>query len=127
MLYPPKPKKQIDETSNLIDSAITDSRLLTYDLSPPILYELGLIPALKWKLKQFNEKSNITTNFFSSTETIDIIGDSRILIYRIVCELLANIIKHSEADFVNVEITHDKKITILPWMIMVKDLIIKKS
>jgi|FLOH01.1.fsa_nt_gi two-component system, sensor histidine kinase and response regulator len=106
---PSKTKKTIDETSNLIDSAITDSRLLTYDLSPPILYELGLIPALKWKLKQFNEKSNITTNFFSSTETIDIIGDSRILIYRIVCELLANIIKHSEADFVNVEITHDKK------------------
>ncbi len=105
---PTKTKKTIDETSNLIDSAITDSRLLTYDLSPPILYELGLIPALKWRLNQFNEKTNISTKFISSKKAIDIIGDSRILIYRIVCELLVNIMKHAEADFVNVEITHDK-------------------
>lgn len=105
---PSKTKKTIDETSNLIDSAITDSRLLTYDLSPPILYELGLIPALKWKLDQFSEKTNIATNFNSSKEAMDIIGDSRILIYRIVCELLSNIMKHAESDFVNVEITHDK-------------------
>ncbi len=103
-----KTKKTIDETSNLIDNAITDSRLLTYDLSPPILYELGLIPALKWRLNQFNEKTNISTNFNSSKKILEITGDSLILVYRIVCELLLNIIKHAEADLVNIEITHDK-------------------
>lgn len=103
-----KTKKIIDETSNMIDNAITDSRLLTYDLSPPILYELGLIPAIKWKLNQLEEKTNISTNFSSSKKVLDISGDSRILVYRSVCELLHNVIKHAEADLVNIEITQDK-------------------
>lgn len=104
-----KTKKTIDETSSLIDNAINGSRLLTYDLSPPILYELGLVPAIKWRLNQFEEKTKISTNFIIDKKVMDIVGDSSVLVYRIVCELLLNIIKHSEADSVNVEITQDKK------------------
>ncbi len=104
-----KVKKTIQETSALIDSAITDSRLLTYDLSPPILYELGLIEAIKWKLEQVHEKSNITANFQSDTQTINIDTNRRILIYRIVCELLLNVIKHANASEVSVEISKVRK------------------
>jgi len=112
----PKVKKSILESSKLIDSAITDSRLLTYDLSPPILYELGLIEAIKWKLEQVEEKTNISTVFNSTTKSINIDTDRRILIYRIVCELLLNVIKHAEADTITVEISKVRKkyyITIL--------------
>ncbi len=111
-----KVKKTISESSKLIDSAITDSRLLTYDLSPPILYELGLIEAIKWKLEQVREKSNISVVFKSSIKTINISTDRRILVYRIVCELFLNVIKHANAKLISVEITKIKKkyyITIL--------------
>jgi len=104
-----KVKKTIKETSALIDSAITDSRLLTYDLSPPILYELGLIEAIKWKLEQVHQKSNIIANFQSDTKTINIDTNRRILIYRIVCELLLNVIKHANASEVSVEISKVRK------------------
>ncbi len=112
----PKVKKTISESSKLIDSAINDSRLLTYDLSPPILYELGLIEAIKWKLEQVREKSNISVVFKSSIKKININTDRRILIYRIVCELFLNVIKHANAELISVEITKIKKkyyITIL--------------
>ncbi len=105
----PRIKKIIVESSNLIDSAITDSRLLTYDLSPPILYELGLIPAIKWKLNQVEEKNSISTKFMGSEEPICIGNNCRILIYRIVCELILNVIKHADADLLRIEITRDKK------------------
>ncbi len=112
----PKVKKTISESSKLIDSAINDSRLLTYDLSPPILYELGLIEAIKWKLEQVREKSNISVVFKSSIKKININTDRRILIYRIVCELFLNVIKHANAELISVKITKIKKkyyITIL--------------
>ena len=112
----PKVKKTISESSKLIDSAINDSRLLTYDLSPPILYELGLIEAIKWKLEQVREKSNISVFFKSDIKTINISTDRRILIYRIVCELFLNVIKHANAELISVEITKVTKkyyITIL--------------
>jgi len=104
-----KTKKTIDESSKLIDSAITESRLLTYDLSPPILYELGLIPAIKWKLEQVQEKTTINTNFSGSEKAINIDNNCRILIYRIVCELLLNVIKHANANLITIEIARDKK------------------
>ncbi|MCK5537781.1 MAG: response regulator, partial [Bacteroidales bacterium] len=40
----PDVKKIIKGTSELLNKAIDESRTLTYDLSPPILYELGLVP-----------------------------------------------------------------------------------
>lgn len=51
----------IRESIKLINNAISETRSLTYDLSPPILYELGLIPAIKWKLEQLENKHGIST------------------------------------------------------------------
>ncbi|MCK4406712.1 MAG: response regulator [Bacteroidales bacterium] len=106
---PPKVERIIGESSELIHAAITESRSLTYDLSPPILYELGLIPAIKWRLEQIEENFGIVTNFKSSENRLDINNDTRILLYRIICELLINIIKHANADLIGVKISKDQK------------------
>ncbi len=105
----PRISKGIVEVSNLIDNAINESRLLTYDLSPPILYELGLVPAIKWKLNQVEEKTGISTIFTGSKMPISINNNSRILIYRIVCELLLNVVKHAKADIIKIEIDNKNK------------------
>ena len=106
---PPKVERIIGESSELIHAAITESRTLTYDLSPPILYELGLIPAIKWRLEQIEEKFEIITNFKSSENTLNINSDISILLYRIICELLINIIKHANADLIEIKIRKDEK------------------
>jgi signal transduction histidine kinase len=100
-------QKTLNETSELLNHAITESRILTYDLSPPVLYELGLIPAFKWKLEQIAKKFNIKTLLFSELEKIDIKKEFKIILYRIVAELLNNVIKHAEADFIKVEVKRD--------------------
>ena len=105
----PKTKKTIDESSKLIDNAITESRLLTYDLSPPILYELGLIPAIKWKLDQIQLKVGISSDFNSSEPKILLDTNSLILVYRVICELLLNIIKHASANSIKVIIDKIRK------------------
>lgn len=107
--FPPKVEKIISESSELIHAAITESSSLTYDLSPPILYELGLIPAINWRLEQIKKEFGIVTNFKSSENSLDINNDIRILLYRIICELLTNIIKHANADLIKIEINKDQK------------------
>ncbi len=105
----PKLQKIVSESSDLINDAIIKSRLLTYDLSPPILYELGLIPAIRWKLGQIESKYGIDTVFKNGKDILGIKNDIRILLYRIISELLTNIVKHANAKYIEIEIKKDKK------------------
>ena len=109
--------KIIAETSDLLDKAITESRNITYDLSPPILYELGLGAAFKWKLEQISEKYNLKTVLTGEEKEIDIPVQFNIFLYRIVSELLNNVIKHANAQKVELEIRKGKKF----YYIVVKD------
>lgn len=113
----PSIKKIIAETSNLLDIAISESRSLTYDLSPPILYELGLIPAFKWKLEQIEEKYVINTTLIGEDQQIKVQKEYNIFLYRIVCELLMNVIKHAKANLIEVEILWEKEF----YCIIVRD------
>lgn len=103
----PAVQDRIHKASGLLNDAIIRSRSLTYDLSPPVLYELGLIPALKSKLNQIDSIHNINTGFRTNIPKINLNVETNILLYRIVCELLTNVIKHAEASFVEIQIEKD--------------------
>lgn len=90
-------KNTITTTSELLTKAIEESRNLTYDLSPPILYELGLIAAIKWKLDQIQQKHKIKTIVTGENIDLKIKKESNIFMYRIVVELVQNVLKHAKA------------------------------
>lgn len=99
----------IAKSLELLNEAVVRSRNLTYDLSPPILYELGLIPAIRWKLNQIESDSKIETAIQSKFAHLNMSTDTSILVYRIISELLVNVTKHSAASAVEVKINKDKK------------------
>ena len=94
----------LEFTSKLLDKAIQESRTLTYDLSPPILYELGLIPAVKWKLEQFEKEYDLKTNLVTDDREEKLSREYKIFLYRTVGELLMNIFKHAKASVVEVRL-----------------------
>lgn len=94
----------LDFTSKLLDKAIKESRSLTYDLSPPILYELGLIPAVKWKLEQFENEYELKTSLVTNNKEEDLSREYKIFFYRTIGELLMNIFKHAKATHVEVRL-----------------------
>ena len=104
-----KTQKVISESSVLVRDAIVKSRLLTYDLSPPILYERGVIPAIKWKLDQLEAKHQIDTFLDCEVSHTGINEDMKVLLYRTICELFTNIIKHAEAKLIKVTIRQKKE------------------
>lgn len=99
----PEIKNTIQFTSKLLNKAIEESRRLTYDLSPPILYELGLIPAIKWKLERFEIENKIATNLITEKKKTDLSRENNIFLYRTIGELLSNTFKHAEATEVTVK------------------------
>lgn len=107
--FPDEIKKSIKNTARLINNAISETRLLTYDLSPPILYELGFLSAVKWKLDQIKGKFDIETTFNDHGIKMDLNAETSISVYRIVCELIANTLKHAKASTLSIEINKSMK------------------
>jgi PAS domain S-box-containing protein len=101
-----KTKSELIKVNEWIHEAIQQSRTLTYDLSPPILYDLGLIPALKWNLDNVTQKNRISGKLITSMENLQLNHDQNVLLYRAVNEIITNAVKHSKATGITLEIDH---------------------
>ena len=97
----------LNTISNLLEQTIQDARLLTFELSPPVLYELGLEAALEWLLEQIQEQHGLETEFTMTLQPKPLDYPFRVLIFQAVRELLFNIVKHARADRVYLSVKRD--------------------
>jgi PAS domain S-box-containing protein len=95
----------LDDISNCLGRVIDDTRALTFDLSYPILYELGFEAAVcEWLIEQIQEKHRIKTEFKDDGLVKPLDDDICVLLFRNVRELLINVVKHAQASKVRVSI-----------------------
>jgi PAS domain S-box-containing protein len=93
----------IESVIGSIEKAIQDTRSLTFDLSSPILHELGFEAAVaEWLDEQVRNKHGIATEFQDDDRPKQLDDDVRTILFRNVRELLINVIKHARAGRVNV-------------------------
>lgn len=105
MKYQSDTREKLNDIFGLLNKAINESRNLTYDLSPPILYELGLTPTFKWRLEQIEQLHNIRTQLIGEEINLNIKKEIIIFIYRIINELLQNVLKHAMATEIVLELS----------------------
>ena len=97
--------RPLEDICNCLGQIIDDTRTLTFDLSYPILYELGFEAAVaEWLTDQIQEKHGIKTEFVDDGHQQPLDDDIRVLLFRNVRELLINVIKHAQANHVKVSI-----------------------
>ncbi len=98
-----------DSTKNLVENAIEEVRSISRALHPFQLQELGITKAIENIFYQIDE----TTELFITKEIENIDGifsiEKEVNIYRIVQESLNNVLKHSKASAVKIEITNKEK------------------
>ena len=92
-----KPNCVMDEILELLEKTIQDTRSLTFELSPPALYELGFEPAVERLIEQYQERHGIVVDFVNDGKSKPLDNDMRILLFKAVRELLANVVKHARA------------------------------
>jgi PAS domain S-box-containing protein len=108
-LHSPDMARQIDELKELVDQTIRDTRSLTFELSPPVLYELGLVAAIDWLAEQFQVKHGLKLTVESDNKAKPLSQDFEIVLFRSVRELLVNIVKHAQASRVKITVRVNKK------------------
>lgn len=87
-----------------LDEAIHLTRTLSSGLCPPVLYELGLKPALEWLALDLKTRLGLSVAI-ESEKGVDITGDDlRVFAYEAVRGLLLNVAKHAGVGDVLVQV-----------------------
>lgn len=97
-----------EEIFTLISQIIEDTRNLTFELSPPILHQLGFEPAIEWLTEHMSKQHSIVVDFEDDKREKAIDEDMKILLFQAIRELLTNITKHAQAKKAKVSIKRDE-------------------
>lgn len=102
-------KEVLRKILKYVDDALESSRDITYNLSPPVLYELGLKDAVRWLVDKTEKEHGLKIETSLEEKGPDMKEDKQILVFRTVQELFYNTIKHSGASEMQVKMDSDDK------------------
>jgi signal transduction histidine kinase len=91
----PHVKLLIDEVQARLRDVQERTRHVISDLSPPGLYELGLAPALQWLCVSALGHDGLHVELDSQVNESAIKLETRILVFKLVRELLRNVVRHA--------------------------------
>lgn len=94
----------IEAARQLLDEALQQTRSLTFEISPPVLYELGFVSAVEWLAERANKHDGLSVMVTGSNEcrAAQLPEPLTVLLFQAVRELLANVVKHANARNVDV-------------------------
>ncbi|HTX35219.1 MAG TPA: PAS domain S-box protein [Bryobacteraceae bacterium] len=92
------------EVQGLVEEALQQTRSLTYQLSPPILYQLGLEAGLKWLAENAAKQYGFRVHFTRLGESATLEEETSVFLYSAVRELLVNVAKHAQAHSVDLRL-----------------------
>lgn len=87
---------QIGDIIGIIQQASDTTRSVMAQLTPQVLDELGLGPAIDWLAEQTQKIYEIKVDVKHHTKPIDIAPEHELVAFRAVRELLINVAKHAE-------------------------------
>ena len=86
--------RTLNELQEVTDQALTYTRTLVAQLSPPILKEFGLPMALSWLAEQMLQR-DLRVSLQLGPERLPLPEDRAMLLFQSVRELLMNVVKHA--------------------------------
>ena len=89
--------EMIKQAEDVVNDALTYTRNLVAELSPPVLHEFGLVAALRWLAGQMQRYQLQVSVRIDSTEDVRLPEDQAMLVFQSVRELLINAVKHAVA------------------------------
>jgi PAS domain S-box-containing protein len=94
----------IERSRNLLDEAIRESRHLTAELSPPLLYDRGLAAGLEWLGQQTEEKYRLTASVQADPTAEPKAETVKVFVFQAARELILNAVKHGHATSVAIRL-----------------------
>ncbi|MEP0806690.1 MAG: PAS domain-containing sensor histidine kinase [Chloroflexota bacterium] len=104
-LPPELAEKKLTAAQKMADDLIARTSRISLDLRPPMLDDLGLVPALLWHVNRFEEQSGIRVNFAHyGVQERRFAPEIETTAYRAVQEALTNAARHAGATQIRLEV-----------------------
>jgi PAS domain S-box-containing protein len=104
-------KHDIKVLRDLLETIIEQTRTLTFELSPPVLHQLGLEAAIEWTGEKISRDHGLDFTFNDDGMAKSLNPDLQAILFRCVRELMLNTVKHAKAKRLTVAIAReDEKI-----------------
>lgn len=103
-----KQRKTFETHSKLIEETIQATRVVSFNLMPPILTDFGLGAAIRLLTEDTTQTSDIKVSFESNYGQTRLNPNLEVNLYRITQEALNNIVKHSKASEATVILQKNK-------------------
>ncbi|HEU4574824.1 MAG TPA: PAS domain S-box protein [Chitinophagaceae bacterium] len=95
---------KMEEMTELLNETVKTVRRIASELRPSILDDLGLAAAIEWQLKEFEKRTEISTEFYGTESEPALQKDVKTSIFRILQESLTNVARHAQAGKVAVKL-----------------------
>src|SRR5271170_2255142 len=102
----PAASDALNQNVQLTQQLSKEIRTISHLLHPPLLDEIGLLPAIKMFAGGFSERSNVKVTVDLSPEIGRLPPNVEISIFRIVQECLTNVYRHSGSKTAQIKISH---------------------
>jgi signal transduction histidine kinase len=94
-----------DATDELLGKAIKDLRNLSHNLNSNRLNEIGIVEGLRTLILQLDKTEKYTTEFNAPENALSFMhNDHCLILYRMVQEVIHNILKHANASHISLDI-----------------------
>ncbi|MFS8570752.1 MAG: sensor histidine kinase, partial [Thermaerobacter sp.] len=102
-------RQDLARLRDMATAALAETRRLTFDLRPTILDDLGLVPAIRWLLKNKLEPFGIDAELEVSGFEGRLSDEVETTLFRVVQEALNNVVRHAGAARVRVVLTEGRE------------------
>jgi PAS domain S-box-containing protein len=97
-------RKQIEKMRALLEQTLNSARSLCFELSPPVLYEVGFESAVEWLAERTQKEHGIVVHVRNDLQSKPLQEAVKVTLFTVVRELLTNIVKHANATEVSISL-----------------------
>jgi signal transduction histidine kinase len=99
-------QQKIDDSKTLIGKAIQDLRDLSKSLNTDYVADMGLLQAVEYELEMIRKSGIYTTTLEVNGLSVKLEQQKELIIFRIIQEVINNIIKHAKASQIHIEASY---------------------
>ncbi len=94
----------LEESIAIIDRTIQQVRNLSLDLRPSLLDDLGVAAAIRWYVDRQAQRAGFKAHYFFDPPELRLAPDLETTCFRIVQEAITNVVRHAQAQRVQIEL-----------------------
>ncbi|MGB4938142.1 MAG: sensor histidine kinase [Ferruginibacter sp.] len=100
-------KVQLNDSATIIGEAINDLSDLSRSMSSEIILNNGIIKALEYEENQLKKSGLFEIDFSVSGEPVYLESNTELVLFRIIQEVLNNIVKHASASVIKIHMHYN--------------------